>query len=73
MRQLRLLFPFCTLNFFQNDFENLDYTEKFLLLEDSETKHTTLKIACGPFKDDFETQQSILTNWAEKVKELSEE
>ena len=47
--------------------------EKFLLLRDEETNQTELKIVCGPFKDDFETQQFVLHQWAEKVKELSEE
>ncbi|MBK7130135.1 MAG: hypothetical protein IPM74_19580 [Crocinitomicaceae bacterium] len=58
-------------NFYvQNDYT--DYTEKFLLLENGETKTTTLKIVCGPFRSDYETQKIILNNWAEKVKELSE-
>lgn len=58
-------------NFYvQNDYT--DYTEKFLLLENGEKKTTTLKVVCGPFKDDYETQNSILNSWAQKVKELSE-
>ncbi|MBL7897788.1 MAG: hypothetical protein JNJ99_04570 [Crocinitomicaceae bacterium] len=58
-------------NFYvQNDYTN--YTEKFLLLENGETKTTTLKVVCGPFKDDYETQNSVLNSWAQKVKELSE-
>ena len=58
-------------NFYvQNDYTA--YTEKFLLLENAETKSTTLKVVCGPFKDDYERQKDILNNWAEKVKELSE-
>ncbi len=58
-------------NFYiQNDFT--EFTEKFLLLENSETKMTTLKIVCGPFKADFESQKAILTSWGKKVKELSE-
>jgi len=60
-------------NFYiQNDYEHLQYNEKFLLLENEQTKTTELKIVCGPYGDDFETQKNILNNWAEKVKELSE-
>lgn len=54
----------------QNDY--LQYNEKMLLLEDEETKMTTLKIVCGPFTDDYETQKAIIMNWAQKVKNLSE-
>jgi hypothetical protein len=58
-------------NFYiQNDYT--EFTEKFLLLENSETKTTELKIVCGPFKTDFENQKTILNAWAQKVKELSE-
>ena len=58
-------------NFYvQNDYST--YTEKFLLLEDQETHHTEFKIVCGPFGADYETQKSILYDWAQKVKELSE-
>jgi hypothetical protein len=61
--------------YIQNDYliDNIGYVEKFLLLRDEETNQTELKIVCGPFKDDFETQQFVLHQWAEKVKELSEE
>jgi len=60
-------------NFYiQNDYEHLQYNEKFLLLENEQTKNTELKIVCGPYGDDFETQKNILNNWAKKVKELSE-
>jgi hypothetical protein len=60
-------------NFYvQNDFDHLQYTEKFLLLTDQETKNTTLKIVCGPFGDDLENQKIILKNWGQKIKELSE-
>jgi hypothetical protein len=60
-------------NFYiQNDYDNLQYNEKFLLLEDKQTQITELKIVCGPYGDDYETQKSILNNWAQKVKELSE-
>ncbi|MEZ4926578.1 MAG: hypothetical protein R3A50_09895 [Saprospiraceae bacterium] len=56
----------------QNDYDRLGYNEKFLLLEDKEANTTTLKIVCGPFIDDYDAQKSIITNWAKKVKELSE-
>lgn len=61
--------------YIQNDYliDSVGYVEKFLLLRDEETNQTKLKIVCGPFKDDFETQQFVLHQWAEKVKELSEE
>ncbi len=60
-------------NFYiQNDYSHLHYNEKFLLLENEQTKTTELKIVSGPYGDDFETQKSILNNWIQKVKELSE-
>lgn len=60
-------------NFYiQNDFQNNSYTEKFFLLEDSETKTTELKIVGGPFLQDYKSQEKILLQWAEKVKLLSE-
>jgi hypothetical protein len=52
--------------------ENNEYVEKFLLLENKETKTTELKIVCGPYAADYEEQKNILYNWAQKVKELSE-
>ena len=51
---------------------NYQYVEKFLLLENKQTKNTELQIVCGPYGDDFESQKTILNNWAQKVKELSE-
>lgn len=56
----------------QNDFENGAFTEKFLIIQDQETGATTLKIVCGPFAADFETQQSAINKWAQEVKVLSE-
>ena len=56
----------------QNDFENGAFTEKFLILQDHETGATTLKIVCGPFAGDFETQQRAINKWAQEVKVLSE-
>lgn len=57
----------------QNDYEKLNYTEKFLLLENQETHNTELIITCGPYANDFEEQKYVLDNWSQKVKELSEE
>ena len=52
---------------------NSQYVEKFLLLDNEETKSTELKIVCGPYSNtDFETQKNILNRWAQKVRELSE-
>jgi hypothetical protein len=48
------------------------YVEKFLLIENKQTKKTELQIVCGPYSDDFENQRIILNAWAKKVKELSE-
>lgn len=60
-------------NFYiQNDFDHLAYSEKFLLLEDEQSRQTTLKIVCGPFGYDYEQQKFILNNWSQKVKDLSE-
>lgn len=52
--------------------DNYQYVEKFLLLENEQTKNTELQIVCGPYGVDFENQKIILNNWAQKVKELSE-
>lgn len=57
----------------QNDYDSLNYTEKFLILGDEKSGKTELKIACGPFLTNYEEQKIILINWAEKVKELSEQ
>ncbi len=54
------------------ELDNYQYVEKFLLLENEQTKNTELQIVCGPYSDDFESQKSILNTWAQKVKELSE-
>ena len=60
-------------NFYiQNDYDQKHFNEKFLLLESEVTKFTQLKIVCGPFSDDFETQKDLINKWAQKVKELSE-
>ncbi len=56
----------------QNDYDHLQYTEKFLLRENEEGNETELIIACGPFADDFNAQQNILGAWAREVKKLSE-
>lgn len=60
-------------NFYiQNDFDSLQFTEKFLLMENPETGITELLIVCGPFTNDFETQKNILTAWGQQVKIMSE-
>ena len=61
--------------YIQIDFQREDYqyVEKFLLSEDPETKKTELQIVCGPYSVDFEDQYAVLSDWAFKVKELSEE
>ncbi len=54
-------------NFYvQNDYDYLHYNEKFLLIENTETKQTELKIVCGPYGDDFEIQKNIINNWRKK-------
>lgn len=59
-------------NFYiQNDYT--EFTEKFLLLENSESRRTELKIVCGPFDEDYLAQKQILNDWAESVKVLSEQ
>lgn len=60
--------------YIQNDYliNDNSYVEKFLLLENNKEHHTELKIVCGPFQNNFEIQQTIIENWAKKVKELSE-
>lgn len=60
-------------NFYvQNDYEYLQHNQKFLLIENEITKNTELKIVCGPFESDFNTQKVIIEQWAKMVKELSE-
>lgn len=60
--------------YIQNDYliNDVSYVEKFLLLRNEETNQTDLKVVCGPFNQDFETQQSIIQEWATKIKTLSE-
>ena len=58
--------------YIQNDFAELSYTEKFLLLEDPESGTTEFKIVCGPFLEDYDLQNKQLLAWGQKVKELSE-
>lgn len=52
--------------------ESYQYVEKFLIIENQETKTSDLFVVCGPYYDDFEIQKDILINWGNKVKELSE-
>ncbi len=60
--------------YIQIDFEmdTNQYVEKFLVIENQETKSSELIIVCGPYGDDFKNQKTILKSWAQKVKELSE-
>ncbi|MFD1553180.1 hypothetical protein DNU06_15065 [Putridiphycobacter roseus] len=58
--------------YIQNDYQQENYTEKFLLVENKETNQTELKIVCGPFAADFDVQKTILMNWAKQVKLWSE-
>ncbi|MEE9348674.1 MAG: hypothetical protein V3U80_01350 [Flavobacteriaceae bacterium] len=60
--------------YIQIDFEkeHHHYVEKLILMENKEATKTTVKMVFGPYLDDYEVQKKILTNWAEKVKELSE-
>lgn len=58
--------------YIQNDYMDNLYSEKFFLTRDEETNTTTLKMVCGPFKDDYTTQRKGLMAWGKKVKELSE-
>jgi len=57
----------------QNDFENGAFTEKFLILLDNQTGTSTLKIVCGPFAEDYQTQKNAIHKWAQAVKTLSEQ
>ncbi len=58
--------------YIQNDYSHLRYTEKFFLIEDKQTGITKFQVVCGPFREEFGNQKGILSNWANKVKELSE-
>lgn len=58
--------------YIQNDFDKAMYTEKFFLVTDEATNNTELKIIGGPFGKDYKTQEKVLTEWASKVKVLSE-
>lgn len=58
--------------YIQNDFEKLNYTEKFFLVENDSGSSTTLKVVCGPFVEGVASQKDKIENWAKKVKELSE-
>ena len=53
--------------------EDYQYVQKFLVSENPETMTSELNILCGPYGEDYDDQKSILNQWAEKVKTLSEE
>ncbi|MEQ8909922.1 MAG: hypothetical protein RIC95_12060 [Vicingaceae bacterium] len=60
-------------NFYiHNNYDSLNYTEKFMLLENEQTGLTELKIVCGPYLNNFQSQQKTLNQWGKKVKILSE-
>ena len=54
------------------DFEGRHYTEKLLILEDSETKTSELHIVSGPIPENFELKKDEWLNWLTKVKTTSE-
>ena len=67
-------------NFYiQNDYDSLNFTEKFMLIHDDGNDlmelndYTELKIVCGPFKEELELQKESLNSWALKVKKISEQ
>lgn len=53
--------------------DGFQYVEKFFVGENEETELSEMVVVCGPYGDDYEAQKQILTDWANKVKELSEE
>lgn len=60
-------------NFYiQNDYKTNHFTEKFLVSSNEDKNTTTLTYTCGPFIKDFETERDRLNEWAEKIKESSE-
>lgn len=61
--------------YIQNDYLINDnpYVEKFFVHKNNETNKTVLKIVCGPYINDFASQQMVLQKWANKVKVLSEQ
>jgi hypothetical protein len=60
--------------YIQNDYDNeYNYSEKFMISKNEEDSSIcNLTITCGPFGNDYEAQLEIITNWGNKVKELSE-
>ena len=60
-------------NFYiQNDYDRMQYNEKFLLIKNELTNQTELKIVCGPYTDDFAQQKININKWALSIKRLSE-
>jgi len=59
--------------YIQNDYDNLHYNEKFLILESQDTSMVELKIVTGPYGNDYKAQEQIINGWVQKVKELSEQ
>ena len=60
--------------YIQIDCQNKDYqyVEKMLIMQNEDGKSSDVVITCGPYLDDFESQEAILNAWAMKVKEMSE-
>ncbi|MDB4089398.1 hypothetical protein N9544_07210 [Flavobacteriales bacterium] len=58
--------------YIQNDYNQMNYSDKLFLSLNQETNKYSLKIVCGPFADDYETQKAILIEWSNKVKVMSE-
>lgn len=54
------------------NFDGYHYCEKFLILEDKETKKTILHVVAGPYGADIEAQKVVWQNWLQKVREFSE-
>lgn len=57
-------------HYIQNVCDN--YTEKFLVLGQDTPNSTLLKIACGPFGEDYRDQEAAIYAWALKLKDLVE-
>lgn len=54
------------------NFSGYHYCEKYLILENKESKTTKIHVAAGPYGEDIEAQKVVWQNWLQKVRELSE-
>lgn len=60
-------------NFYvQNDYQENNFTEKFLILEGDDSNTSYVQYACGPFLDDFKIEKARLAAWMLEVKQQSE-